>query len=110
MVGGPMGIASVLSPFAIIRQLRQGAESATFERLGRSRHVADLRLIFSVCLIIMIVSTILALGFCLEHEVMTHRDDVHVRLDGWAWLQLAFAAVADSGAFIGAVGAVGCGV
>jgi hypothetical protein len=105
-----MGIASVLSPFAIIRELRRGAESSTFERLGRSRHVADLRLIFSVSLIIMIVSIILALAFCFEHEVMTHRDDVHVRLDGWAWVQLAFAAIADSGAFIGAVGAVGCGV
>ena len=101
-----MGIASVLSPFAIVRQLRLGAGSSTFDRLGRSRHVADLRLIFSFSLIIMIVSTILALAFCFAHEVMTHKDDVH----GWMWMQLAFEAVFDGGVFIVAVGLVGCGV
>jgi hypothetical protein len=105
-----MGIASMLSPFAIIRQLRLGAESSTFERLGRSRHVADLRLIFSVSLIIMIVSTILALAFCFEHQVMTNWQEVHTRQSGWIWLRLGFAAIADSGAFIGGVGAIGCGV
>ncbi|HEY7580129.1 MAG TPA: hypothetical protein VH855_21275 [Acetobacteraceae bacterium] len=105
-----MAVMSVLSPFAIVRQLRIGKESSTFERLGRSRHVADLRLIFSVTLIIMIVSIILALIFCFEHQVVTNWREVNGRENGWTWLRLAMAAVADSGAFVGAVGAVGCGV
>jgi hypothetical protein len=105
-----MGIMSVLSPFAILRQLRLGKESSTFERLGRSRHVADLRLIFSVSIIMMIVSAVLALGFCFEHQVMTNWQDVHGRQSGWIWARLGFAAIADSGAFIGAIGAIGCGV
>ena len=105
-----MAIASMLSPFSIIRQLRLGAEASTFNRLGRSRHVADLCLIFSVTIIIMIVSAILALAFCFEHEVMTNWKDVVARKNDWIWLQIGFAAIADSGAFIGAIGAVGCGV
>jgi hypothetical protein len=105
-----MGIMSVLSPFAIIRQLRLGAEASTFNRLGRSRHVADLRLIFSVSIIIMMVSTVLALAFCFEHQVMTNWQDVRARESGWIWLRLGFSAIADSGAFIGAIGAIGCGV
>jgi hypothetical protein len=100
----------MLSPFSIIRQLRLGAEASTFNRLGRSRHVADLRLIFSVSIIIMIASAVLALAFCFEHEVMTNWKDVVARQSGWIWLRLGFSAVADSGAFIGAIGAVGCGV
>jgi hypothetical protein len=67
-----MGIASMLSPLAIVRQLRQGKESSTFERLGRSRHVADLRLIFSVTVIMMIVGVIVALAFSFEYEVIRH--------------------------------------
>jgi hypothetical protein len=105
-----MGVVSMLSPFAILRQLRIGKESSTFERLGRSRHVADLRLIFSVTVIIMIVGAILALAFCFEHQVMTHWPEVRARHGGWIWVRLAFAAIADSGAFIGAIGAIGCGV
>lgn len=108
--GEAMTVVSMLSPFAIIRQLRLGAEASTFNRLGRSRHVADLRLIFSVTIIIMIVSAILALAFCFEHEVMTNWADVRAQENGWIWLRLGFSAVADSGAFIGAIGAVGCGV
>jgi hypothetical protein len=105
-----MRVMSVLSPVSIVRQLRVGKESSTFVRLGHSRHVADLRLIFSVTVIIMIASTVLALAFCFEHQVVTNWHDVSGRQNGWIWLRLALAAVADSGAFIGAVGAVGCGV
>jgi hypothetical protein len=105
-----MGVVSVLSPFAILRQLRVGKESSTFERLGRSRHVADLRLIFSITVIIMIIGAILALFFCFEHEVMTNWPQVHARTSGWIWARLSFAAIADSGAFVGAIGAIGCGV
>jgi hypothetical protein len=105
-----MGIVSMLSPLAIIRQLRQGAEASTFNRLGTSRHVADLRLIFSVSVIIMIVSAILALVFCFEHQVMTNWSDVRARKSDWIWLRLGFSAIADSGAFAGAIGAIGCGV
>ncbi|HME26656.1 MAG TPA: hypothetical protein VKI44_35920 [Acetobacteraceae bacterium] len=105
-----MGITSVLSPVAIVRQLRLGAEASTFNRLGSSRHVADLRLIFSVSIIIMIVSAILALAFCFQHQVMTNWQEVRDRESGWIWPRLWFSAVADSGAFIGAIGAIGCGV
>ena len=65
---------SMLSPFAILRQLRLGKESSTFERLGRSRHVADLRLIFSVTVIMMIVGVIAALAFCFEYQVVTQLE------------------------------------
>ncbi|MGH7045156.1 MAG: hypothetical protein ACREE2_02045 [Stellaceae bacterium] len=105
-----MRVTSSLSPPTILRQLRQGEESSTFERLGRSRHVADLRLIFSVTLIIMITASILALLFCFEHEVMSNWKTIKSSHSGWIWPQLAFSAIGDSGAFIGAVGAVGCGV
>jgi hypothetical protein len=102
-----MGAMFVLCPFAIIRQLRVGQESATFVRLGQSRHVADLRLIFSVALIIMILSAVLALAFCFEHQIISNWKDVHERQSAaWIWVRLALAAVAGSGAFIGAVGAV----
>jgi hypothetical protein len=105
-----MNIVSALSPFEILRQLRQSGESSTFERLGRSRHVADLRLIFSVTVIIMIVGSIFALVFCFEREVMTSWKDVKESHGDWIWARLLFNAVADSGAFVGAIGAVGCGV
>ncbi len=105
-----MRILSSLSPRTIVRQLREGEESSTFERLGRSRHVADLRLIFSVTLFIMIAASILALLFCFEHEVMSNWKSIKTSRSGWIWPQLVFSAIGDSGAFIGAVGAVGCGV
>jgi hypothetical protein len=38
----------IFNPFAIIRRLREERAAATLNRLLRSRHVADLRLIFSV--------------------------------------------------------------
>src|SRR4051794_24363955 len=72
-----MGVMSMLSPFAILRQLRLGKESSTFERLGRSRHVADLRLIFSVTVILMIVGVIAALAFCYEYQVVTNWNELH---------------------------------
>lgn len=105
-----MRVLSSLSPSKIVRQLRQGEESSTFERLGRSRHVADLRLIFAVTIIIMIAASVIALLFCFEHEVMNNWPRIRSARSGWIWPQLAFSAVGDSGAFIGAVGAVGCGV
>jgi hypothetical protein len=105
-----MRFLSSLSPFNILRQLREGEESSTFERLNRSQHVADLRLIFSVTLIIVAVASILALVFCFEHQVMSRWQDIKASHSGWIWPQLIFSAIGDSGAFIGAVGAVGCGV
>ena len=105
-----MGFLSSLSPGKALRQLREGQESSTFERLGQSRHVADLRLIFSVTVIIMIVGSVFALLFCFEHQVMSNWKDIRSSHTGWVWAQLAFSAVGDSGLFIGAIGAVGCGV
>jgi hypothetical protein len=105
-----MGIVSVLSPTAILKQLRQGEESSTFERLGRSRHVADLRLIFSITVIIMIVAVILAPPFCFWHELMDNWKDVRDRHSDWILARLVVSAIADSGTFIGAIGALGCGV
>jgi hypothetical protein len=105
-----MQFLSSLSPATIVRQLREGQESSTFERLSRSRHVADLRLIFSIAVIIMIVASVLALLFCFEYQVMSSWKDIQTSNSRWIWPRLVFAAIADSGPFIGAVGAVGCGV
>jgi hypothetical protein len=105
-----MGVVSILSPSAILRQLRQGEESSTFERLGHSRHVADLRLIFSVTVIIMIAAFVLAPPFCFWHEIMSNWPAVRDRNSDWILLRLAVTAIADSGAFIGAIAVVGGGV
>lgn len=105
-----MRFLASLSPFQILRQLRQGQESSTFERLGQSRHVADLRLIFSVTVILIIVASVVALAFCFESECMSDWKQIRANHSGWVWARLAFTAIANSGAFIGAIGAVGCGV
>jgi hypothetical protein len=105
-----MWLPASLSPFQILRQLRQGQESSTFERLGRSRHVADLRLIFSVTVMLIVVTSIVALAFCFQSELMSRWKEMQATDSDWTWTRLAFAAIADSGAFIGAIGAVGCGV
>ena len=88
-----MGVMSMLSPFAILRQLRLGKESSTFERLGRSRHVADLRLIFSVTVILMIVGVIAALAFCYEYQVVTNWNELHQGNGVWPWVKQGFAAI-----------------
>ena len=105
-----MGFTASLSPFRILRQLRQAHESSTFERLGQSRHVADLRLIFSVTIILMIVASGVALAFCFQLELMSEWAEVQANHTAWLWLRLASTAVVNTGAFIGAIGAVGCGV
>ncbi len=105
-----MNFLSSLSPFTILRQLRQREDSATFERLKVSQHVADLRLIFSVTAMIMVGASLLAIAFCLQREVMSNWKEVEASHSSWMWVRLGFAAIADSGAFIGAVGAIGCGV
>ena len=92
-----MGVMSKLSPFAIVRQLRSSKESSTFVRLGRSRHVADLRLIFSVTDIMMIVGVISALAFCFEYGVVSDWQKVGDARSGWIWVRLALSAIASSG-------------
>ena len=42
--------------------------------------------------------------------MISNWPDVRKSTNGWIWVRLAFTSIADSGAFIGAVGAVGCGV
>ena len=105
-----MNILSSLSPRTILRQLRQDEDSSTFERLGSSQHVADLRLIFSATIMIMTVAALLALLFCFYHELVNtwqkNPPDHHF----WRWVRVVLSAVADTGTFVGAVGAVGCGV
>src|SRR5215472_3378049 len=107
---GLMGVMSVLSPIAILRQLRSGKESSTFERLGRSRHVADLRLIFSVTVILMIVGVIAALAFCFEYQVVSNWKELHGSTSDWPWVRQAFAAIVASGPFVGAIFILGGGV
>ena len=94
-----MGVMSVLSPFAIVRQLRLGKDSSTFERLGRSRHVADLRLIFSVTVILMVVGVIAALAFCFEYEVVSNWKELHESDSVWPWVRHGLAAIASQRAF-----------
>ena len=105
-----MRFPASLSPRQILRQLRQGQESSTFDRLGQSRHVVDLRLIFSVTIILIVVASAVALAFSFQSELMSNWPQMQASHSGWAWVRLASAAIADSGAFIGAIGAVGCGV
>jgi hypothetical protein len=105
-----MRLLSAASPFAVIRELHRGDESSTFVRLGKSRHVADLRLIFWVTVIMMVAASVLALAFDFEHEVMTNWSKVAQPHGIWLWMRIAFDAVSDSGVFIGAVVSLGCGV
>ncbi len=105
-----MGVMSVLSPFAILRQLRVGQECSTFVRLGHSRHVADLRLIFSVTVILMIIGLISALAFCFEYQVVTNWNELHSAETVWPWIRHGFSAVIASGAFVGGICILGGGV
>ena len=105
-----MGVVSMLSPFAIVRQLRLGRESSTFDRLGRSRHVADLRLIFSVTLILMIIGMIAALAFCFDNQVISDWKELNDSRTAWPWVRHRFAAIISSGPFIGAICILGGGV
>lgn len=105
-----MRLLSAASPFPVIRDLHRGDKSSTFVRLGKSRHVADLRLIFWVTVILMITASVLALAFDFEREVMTNWSKVAEPHGIWLWMRIAFDAVVDSGVFIGAVVSLGCGV
>jgi hypothetical protein len=69
-----------------------------------------LRLIFSVTIILILVASAAALAFCFQLELMSHWQEMQASHSGSAWARLAFTAIANSGAFIGAIGAVGCGV
>ena len=97
-----MELLSAISPLTNWRQLKRDKESATLERLTTSRHVADLRLIFSCTVVIMMAAITFALLFSYMHETL-----VSPKASWDAWV---FAALVDCGGFIGAVGAVGCGV
>ena len=101
---------SVLSPFAIVRQLRAGKEFLHIRTARSSRHVADLRLIFSVAVILMVVGVIAALAFCFEYEVVSNWKELHESNNVWPWVRHGLAAIASSGPFIGAICAVGGGV
>jgi hypothetical protein len=97
-----MELLSAVSPLTNWRQLKRDKESATLERLTTSRHVADLRLIFSCTVLIMTTAITLAVLLSYMHESLANPQV------GWdAWV---FSALVDCGGFIGAVGAVGCGV
>jgi len=105
-----MRLLSAASPFPVIRELHRGDEYSTFVRLGKSRHVTDLRLIFWVTVILMITASALALAFDFEHQVMANWSKITAPHGVWLWVRIAFDAVADSGVFIGAVVSLGCGV
>ena len=55
-----MKFMSSLSLSKISEDLHKGGESSTFERLSSSRHLADLRLIFLVTVMIMFTALILS--------------------------------------------------
>ena len=58
----------------------------------------------------MIVGVIAALAFCCEYEVVSNWKELHEGHSVWPWVRHAFAAIASSGPFIGAICAVGGGV
>ncbi len=97
-----MELLSAISPLTNWRQLKRDKESATLERLTTSRHVADLRLIFSCTIVIVVAAITFAVLFSYMHEYLANPKA--------SWDVLVFAALVDCGGFIGAVGAVGCGV
>lgn len=99
-----MKLLSALSPISILKRLFKGDEAATFQRLLVSQHVQDLRLIFQVTALAMIVVPVMALLICAWHISMGPPKSAF-----WSWTT-AFTAMADLTAFIGAVWAVGCGV
>jgi hypothetical protein len=97
-----MELLSAISPLTNWRQLKRDKESATLERLTTSHHVADLRLIFSCTVVMMAAAIVFAVLFSYLHESQANPKE------GWnAWL---FGALVDCGGYIGAVGAIGCGV
>jgi hypothetical protein len=89
-----MNLLSALSPIANLKLLRKDEEASTFERLMVSRHVAELRLIFSFTLFIMVLVLCLAFPVYLAHDGLND----------------PFKALADSSVMIGAVWAIGCGL
>ena len=105
-----MRLLSALSPFRIIRDLHRGDQSSTFVRLGKSRHVTDLRLIFWVTIILIVATSALALAFDFEHQVMLAWEKKAAPHGFWSWARITFDSVSDTGIFIGAVGSVGCAV
>jgi hypothetical protein len=93
-----MRIQAVLSPLLIVRHLREGGSAATLNRLGTSRHVADLRLIFSVTLYSFIAASVGAIVF--EYwSTLSHHWEPHGFL---SWLGLFGDSIAASGTFIAA--------
>jgi hypothetical protein len=58
----------------------------------------------------MIAASILALMFCFELRVMSTWAAIKSSHGGWILARLVFSSVADAGIFIGAIGALGCGV
>lgn len=103
-----MSLLSANSPLKLIRDLRHGNQSATFLRLGRSRHVADLRLIFWVTLFLAGVAGVLAFAFNLLHEhlICSAIGGEPLPQRCLTWLEFVIKAIVDAGIFIGAVGSV----
>jgi hypothetical protein len=47
-------------PFSLLDRFEDGKESSTFTRLGRSRHVADLRVIFNATVVVALLLVVIA--------------------------------------------------
>jgi hypothetical protein len=106
-----MRIAATLSPFLILKRLREDGSAATLNRLGASQHVADLRLMFSSTVSVVLVGIICALVFGYWHIISDNwRSQVAGTHNAWPLIRLFGDAVVSIGPFVGALIALGCGI
>jgi hypothetical protein len=98
-----MRFAATLSPFLILRRLREGGSAATLNRLGRSQHVADLRLMFSATLYVVVIDSAGAIGFGYWHTVSDNwQKEIAVAHNAWPWVRLFGDSVVTIAPFVGA--------
>jgi hypothetical protein len=106
-----MRFAVTLSPFWILRRLREGGSAATLNRLGRSQHVADLRLMFSATLYVVAIATAGAIGFGYWHTISDNwQKEIATAHNAWPWVRLFGDSIVTIGSFVGALFALGCAV
>jgi hypothetical protein len=85
-----------------VRQVRASQETSTYDRLQRSRHVADLRLILYLTAVIASLVILSAYLFAVEREVTNNWTEVRGN-DGWVWLRVAFSSIVNFPFYAGAI-------
>lgn len=86
----PEIVKRLLKPIA--RLLQTGDPGATVNRLFRSQHVEDLRLIIAVALIGVLLALVIGVPLSLENVVVDSWSNIATRRTDWIFLRLGFAA------------------